>query len=1039
MNYLIAIVYLLVASAQADLYGIQGGLVVCIGTDAAEQVSTEWKTAGYMFQCLETSDANVSSLRKKIQSAECYGKVSAIKFDGTILPYADNMINLLVISTATNLQQSEINRALAPNGIALVNGKKVTKPWPADLDEWTHWLHGPDGNPVARDRNVGPPRQLQWIAKPYWARLHDAPSSTSAMVTSAGRIFYIGDEGVAGTYDKLEDKWFLIARDAFNGTLLWKRPMPNWGWKAWAGSWHARNNQPFQLSKRLVSIGNTLYITMGFNAPVSAIDAATGKTIHTYEETEGTDEILYHNGQLILSINQTKFKPSTDQQDPLKKSIAVIDAANRTLHWKTGTYTGIRAKTNATEPLGRLEMAAGGNSIYFFDDQDIIGLDLKTGTERWRTPRQFGPKLPANFDTRMYELSILVYNEGVVLIAQPEGTTSFHSVPGTLYAYDAKDGTLLWKQRYGEWVHNTQPNLFVIDGTVWIHEHQEGEEIKKNKAIFSSDLHKTADYSILGLDLKTGKQQHRIPTRTILDTGHHHRCYRNKATERFLLMSRRGVEFINIQTGENDLNHWTRGDCQLGVMPANGLLYTTPHPCSCYINTKLNGYIALAPKNALKNKTTPIENPLIKGPAFGQVDASKSANSPMDWVTFRGDAQRRGLSKSTVAANPSTLWKTKFNGEVGPVTVANGLVFVPIINKHRIVALDESTGKERWSFIAGARVDTPPTLHKGMALFGSTDGWAYCLRAQDGVLVWKRRMAPTHRFIGVLGQLESAWPVHGSILIKNETAYLSAGRSSYLDGGIYCFALNPETGEIIEQKTLYNPDPKTGKMAHNPKDTYTMPGALTDILVSSDDTIWMRKEPVFGTPTAKTIPLHATGGFRDASWFNRTTWAVGKAKHAQLLVADNSKAYCIESFASASRSKPFTPGAQGYRLSAISLDGTLSPEQQQTKEKTAAKKKSRKRTTAAAIWSHYIPIRSTAMAVADHQLILVGAPDIVDPDDPLGAFEGRKGAILSLFSTRDGKKISEQDLDTLPIWDGLAVAHGKLFLSMQDGTVRCFK
>ena len=79
------------------------------------------------------------------------------------------------------------------------------------------------------------------------------------------------------------------------------------------------------------------------------------------------------------------------------------------------------------------------------------------------------------------------------------------------------------------------------------------------------------------------------------------------------------------------------------------------------------------------------------------------------------------------------------------------------------------------------------------------------------------------------------------------------------------------------------------------------------------------------------------------------------------------------------------------------------------------------------------------MAVADHQLILVGAPDIVDPADPLGAFEGRKGAILSLFSTRDGKKISEQDLDTLPIWDGLAVAHGKLFLSMQDGTVRCFK
>jgi outer membrane protein assembly factor BamB len=400
-------------------------------------------------------------------------------------------------------------------------------------------------------------------------------------------------------------------------------------------------------------------------------------------------------------------------------------------------------------------------------------------------------------------------------------------------------------------------------------------------------------------------------------------------------MSRRGVEFIDIETGENDINHWTRGDCQLGVMPANGLLYTTPHPCGCYINAKLNGYFALAPEQGAGRKGQGVGT-LVKGPAYSQVSGLKSQASS-SWPTFRGDEKRRGFSTTAVSAKPSNVWKTKFASAIGPLSVAGGMVFVPVIDEHRIVALDENTGKETWSYTAGARVDTPPTIHNGLALFGSADGWAYCLRAKDGELVWKRRMAPADRFVGALGQLESAWPVHGSILVKDGTAYLSAGRSSYLDGGIRCFALKPDTGEIVEERPLYNPDPETGKMAHDPKDDHTMPGVLSDILVSDGESVWMREEPVFGEGRSKGGPVYATGGFRDDTWFNRTTWAVGKAKHAQLLVTGDDNAYCIESFDSASRAKAFTPGAQGYRLSAVSLDGKISPERQQTQEKAAGK------------------------------------------------------------------------------------------------------
>ena len=73
---------------------------------------------------------------------------------------------------------------------------------------------------------------------------------------------------------------------------------------------------------------------------------------------------------------------------------------------------------------------------------------------------------------------------------------------------------------------------------------KQGDVKSGKRMVFPNDLMEKADYAVLGLDLQTGDRKHRFPTKEILHVGHHHRCYRNKATERFLLMSRRGVEFI---------------------------------------------------------------------------------------------------------------------------------------------------------------------------------------------------------------------------------------------------------------------------------------------------------------------------------------------------------------------------------------------------------------------------------------------------------------------------------------------------------------
>ena len=82
---------------------------------------------------------------------------------------------------------------------------------------------------------MGPPRHLQWTAKPLYCRSHEWDSSVSALVSGGGRVFYILDEGPIGVTDpRFPARWMLVARDAFNGLLLWKRPLDGWGWRAWA-------------------------------------------------------------------------------------------------------------------------------------------------------------------------------------------------------------------------------------------------------------------------------------------------------------------------------------------------------------------------------------------------------------------------------------------------------------------------------------------------------------------------------------------------------------------------------------------------------------------------------------------------------------------------------------------------------------------------------------------------------------------------------------------------------------------------------------
>jgi len=51
--------------------------------------------------------------------------------------------------------------------------------------------------------------------------------------------------------------------------------------------------------------------------------------------------------------------------------------------------------------------------------------------------------------------------------------------------------------------------------------------------------------------------------------------------------------------------------------------------------------------------------------------------------------------------------------------------------------------------------------------------------------------------------------------------------------------------------------------------------------------------------------------------------------------------------------------------------------------------------------------------------------------------KGKDGARVWAVSAESGKRLSEYRLDSLPVWDGMIAANGKLYLSTMDGEVAC--
>ena len=382
------------------------------------------------------------------------------------------------------------------------------------------------------------------------------------------------------------------------------------------------------------------------------------------------------------------------------------------------------------------------------------------------------------------------------------------------------------------------------------------------------------------------------------------------------------------------------------------------------------------------------------------------------------------------------VWSAAFDEPITAPTVAREMVFVATRDSHRVCAVDGIDGSLQWTFWAGNRVDSPPTISADRVYFGTADGHVYCL-GPDGALVWRFDANPQVRHIVSHGNIESTWPAHGSVLVRDGVVYLAAGRSSYLDGGLHFYSLNADTGEVIQSTSYLSAFDEQEAVEKRAR------GTFNDILVADGGSIFLKNAALDARTLQRTVigwsyipigkawpgsPLSAVGGFLDESLFDRAGWILDYNLIAKMLVYNDDAVFGMKW-----RDRHTLWHGNLFHLDKSSYMLFGRP---RTQKRTVDP--SDNSCSVEDEWVVTVPARVTAMTLTDNVLFFAGQPWTGRPDDDAVALVAEeKVGLLGAVDPADGKSLAQYQLPTAPAWDGMAAAPGRLYVSTRDGQLLC--
>lgn len=295
------------------------GFCVHLGATDGDLTTALSQNGKHLVHALVNEEAVVEAIRRRTEAANLAGIVSVQKGSAGELPYADNLVSLLVAEdlprlTKEGLLLAEVQRVLRPGGVAWLGGAspttstkrdreslewllhdagiedfelieqeglwaKVVVPRKETIDEWTHKRYDASGNPVSKDTEVGVPTGVRWMAGPLWPTGY-RKSAVPAVVANENQMVYLFQDEVK-TADGIEPQDSLIARDAHNGLLQWK-------------------GQATKQSAALALVDDRVYAVVEDGGPLVALDVRSGEVLTTYDGTARPKQVLVIDDRVLV-------------------------------------------------------------------------------------------------------------------------------------------------------------------------------------------------------------------------------------------------------------------------------------------------------------------------------------------------------------------------------------------------------------------------------------------------------------------------------------------------------------------------------------------------------------------------------------------------------------------------------------------------------------------------------------------------------------------------------------------------------------------
>lgn len=1000
---------LMLHAGEAESVPPHGLCVVLPAVSAGELVE---RTAGgrVLVHGLALDPATAERLRGEVAAAGANGLVTIqVWEDRPALPHAEEMVNDLRIDAdalgADAPPAAEIDRVLIPrHGQARIRRKgewtSHRTPMPASHGEWTHWFHDAGNNPVSRDQAAGPATGLRWIAEAQ-------AGAGDVRVVGSGQLIAPAHEDNRRAAARV----VLRARDAFNGLPVWQVVQGD------------MKLHRLPRCEPMIIDGERLIHLRTRKGPLIARSLRDGRELMTFDlaplsDNETSARVAASTSdrvnQMAILFGRTLVVVSGNQA-------AALDADSGAVKWRwetaAGRYLALPSHdaTSGTLAICEGDVGAASGRMSAFRAQVLHGLDPADGTVRWRT----------SIDLPDYVSNCPAH----------DGAFYLHTSPGlgnsklSLLSVDARSGRIRWSHR-----ELTMPGV----GTMLVYPDRLFMVTSQLHAFAVADGTRLGSYSL-------GNSRCDVPRgngRTIANFGH----------------------FLDVTAA--DAVQWerreiARNSCGGTTIPAYGMRYASGNRCACF--EAVRGLVAMGHRPL--PPATADGRRLQRGPAAGRRLGSDNTG----WTAFLGDQRRSGSGGAISRDVPQQRWRTPvatataggpladewrcgdaWNGPITAPTVADGLVLVAETIGRRLVCLDARDGTVRWSFPSEGRIDAPPTIVRGRAVFGCHDGYVYCVDIADGSLAWRFQAAPSRRLITAHGQLASVWPVHGAVPVVGDMVLAAAGRHPEADGGIALWGLDLATGGVRWRRMLTNERPRLtlrldGTAERIDNSAIFAPNRVYNAVLVADREVFQiggvrlrvadgkdadEAHPQFAlmprwnsvsSPVLRAGQLNLAGpGGWNAQWGLLDSGALRRWRgdEAGRKPGIAGRPICVAPeriVVMAYATNSGAPGPLFCHTRAAVADG--SRHLWEVDSLPGAKGRT---------------VAASAMVVAGERIVITGggygAGDVVPSFAP-----------LEVRSLADGRLLHQEDLPSATVDNGLAVAGGRLFISLEDGTVRCME